>query len=497
METEANLSTELVPLTPIRVETALSRYPVHRLARKGNIKIEVSEENARKDTALQWKVSYNSEYGQPGPLAYKLDTLIINRRIEEATRPIPRIIKLGSLHDICRELGISEGKNIISIKNALHQNASAYITSKIRYRAADGSERTLEAGFTRYSVVLTGEKLPDGRKADGVYILLNDNFIQVINGAMTRPLDYDYLKSLPPAPQRFYELLSYQMYAALKYDRPRAKLTYSDFCSHAPQTRHLDWEHVRSQMNKVHRPHLQSGYIAKVDSQQTTDRDGKPDWIMLYQPGPKARAEYRAFTKRGLPTVLEIEPLELEPPAIAEPSELERELIRHGVTATVAAELVRSHPEEKIQLQIEILDWRLAGKKADKIDDPAAYLVGAIRNETGYATPKGFVSKAERERREEAKKAKDRQAAEDRRRKQEEETRQQAEREAADAYWSSLSAEQQSQLEADALADGGDAVRQTHETMKRFSGSGGYLMMLRRDYIVKLMRDGRLPAAKE
>ena len=50
----------------------------------------------------------------------------------------------------------------------------------------------------RYSVVFTGEKLPDGRKADAVYIVLNDIYMQVLNGAMTRPLDYDYLKACPP-----------------------------------------------------------------------------------------------------------------------------------------------------------------------------------------------------------------------------------------------------------------------------------------------------------
>src|SRR3954453_1249287 len=105
MEPEIPPSTELVPINTIRVETALSRYPVHRLARKGSIKIEVTEVNSRGESTLKWKVSYNSEYGQPGPLAYKLDTLIINRRIEEARRPIARILKLGSLHDICRELG--------------------------------------------------------------------------------------------------------------------------------------------------------------------------------------------------------------------------------------------------------------------------------------------------------------------------------------------------------------------------------------------------------
>ena len=41
-----------------------------------------------------------------------------------------------------------------------------------------------------------------------------------------------------------------------------------------------------------------------------------------------------------------------------------------------------------IRLQIEILDHRLAGKKADKIDDPAAWLVSAIRNP--HTRPKGL-----------------------------------------------------------------------------------------------------------
>ena len=125
---------------------------------------------------IQWEVSHNSRYGQPGPLAYKLDTLIVNRRIEEASRPIPRIIRLGSLHDICRELGIcGRDSHETTSKNALYQNASALITAKFRYRLADGRhEGTIEAGFTRYSVVFTGEELPDGRKADAVYLVLND-----------------------------------------------------------------------------------------------------------------------------------------------------------------------------------------------------------------------------------------------------------------------------------------------------------------------------------
>src|SRR5207248_4158774 len=135
-------------------------------------------------------------------------------------------------------------------------------------------------------------------------------------------------KDLPPASQRFYELLSYQIFAALKHARPRAKLTYSEYCTYAPQTRYLDFDRVKKQMYKVHAPHRKSGYIAAVEFEATTDKENKPDWLMLYTPGPKARAEYRTFTTRGGPKLIVIEPA---PPA-PEPSELERDLISRGVT---------------------------------------------------------------------------------------------------------------------------------------------------------------------
>ena len=109
----------------------------------------------------------------------------MNRRIEAAGRPIPRIIRLGSLNDICRELGLVEsGANTTVVKRALLQNASAYITAKIRYKSADGAERRIEVGDTRYAVVFTGETLPDGRTADAVYIVLHDFYREILD---TRP----------------------------------------------------------------------------------------------------------------------------------------------------------------------------------------------------------------------------------------------------------------------------------------------------------------------
>jgi hypothetical protein len=88
METESTPGAEVLPLKTIRVETALSRYPVHRLARKGDIRIELHEGDH--GATLKWKVSYNSDYGQPGPLAYKIDTLIITAGLRKPSAPFQR-----------------------------------------------------------------------------------------------------------------------------------------------------------------------------------------------------------------------------------------------------------------------------------------------------------------------------------------------------------------------------------------------------------------------
>lgn len=283
---------DLAPLEVIRTETALSRFPVHRIAKRGDVRIEIKNQA----TAVLWRVSHNSEYGQPGPLAYKLDTLVVNRKIEEAGRPAPKVIRLGSLRDICRELGNSEGgESTQKLKRALLQNAFAGITAKITYRGSNRTERTLEAAFTRYSVVFTGESLPDGRTADAVHLVLNDIYQEVLNHALTRPLDYEYMKSLAPGAQRFYEIVSYQVYAALYRGNPRAKLTYSDYCLLSTQTRYDTWDKVKKQMYKVHRDHLNSGYLAKVEYETIMDSEGRADWNMYYTPGPNAAAEFRAF----------------------------------------------------------------------------------------------------------------------------------------------------------------------------------------------------------
>jgi hypothetical protein len=391
---------ELLPPNAIRIESALSRFPVHQLTQRNQVNIEIRETNDDGELKTKWKVSYNNEYGQPGALAYKVDTLAINRKFDEIGRPLPALIKLDSLRAIAKELG----SNPIEIKKAFRQNARTFITAKITYKRKDGAEITREADFTRYSLIFTGEVLPNGRKADAVYLLLNEIYREILNTAQTRPLDYDYLRELSPGAQRFYELLSFQIFGALANERPRAKLHYSYYCTRAPQTRYFDYDHVKKQMYKLHVPHKKSGYISAIEFRETTDSEGRADWEMLYTPGRKAKAEFRAFSepnrtlgkKRKQPEQLAL-PATTEPPPAAAihkaddaSDQLVSKLVSFHLAEATARELVRDY-RKSVELQLRALPHRNTGK----IKDLAPWLIKAIRE--NYELPEAMKHTLEKE----------------------------------------------------------------------------------------------------
>ena len=410
----------LEPITRIGVETELSRYPVHNLAKKGAVNIQITKRRHDGVIDLKWEVSYSDRYGQARQQAYKLDTIVVNRRIDEEGRPLPKFIKIGSLNDLCKDLGLSTGgKNKAIVKKGMLQNASAFISAKLKYRTSDGGERTLEAGFTRYSVVFTGEKLPDGREADAIYIVLNEPYREVLNNAPIRPLNYGYLKSLAPSAQRFYEIISSRVYAAIRNKNSLARIAYSEFCTYSALTRHMDHENFRVQMAKVHRPHLKSGYITRITYEPISSEDGEDglDWMMCYKPGPRAQAEYMTFARKnkrlqadGNEIEVEATPLELgidetAAPASAPEHPLEPELVSRGVSPNKARTLLAATAEG--QRVVDQLEWadQLLSKEPKRFKNPAGFYVYVLSE--NVTPPPEFESSAQRAERAQARKSSD------------------------------------------------------------------------------------------
>jgi hypothetical protein len=301
--TEAETNASLIPLEVIRTENVISKFPVHNLAKTGRVNIHIMRKREDGEVEFHWEVTYNEKYGEAKQLAYQIDTLIIAKRLYdlfESGQAIPQIIPIGSLYQICQELGMNpqSGKNKNNVKRALGQNAGAFIDAKITYKDQRGEERRLNAQFSRYAVVHRDQKLPDGRRADQVYIVLQPIYHEVLNNARWRPLNFSYLKELPPGAQRCYEIISTRLFAAIKYGHPSAELAYSDYCAFSAQNRQYSYKPFRAQMDHVHKPHLLSGYLEKVEYRQTVDAEGQVDWIIIYYPGPKARAEFSYFNPR-------------------------------------------------------------------------------------------------------------------------------------------------------------------------------------------------------
>jgi hypothetical protein len=161
-------------------------------------------------------------------------------------------------------------------------------------------------------------------------------------------------------------------------------------------------------------------------------------WYIVLAAGAKALSE--GSPADGSASVLSAPAPSLHPLAQA--------LNRHGVSPKVAAELVRDYPAERVEGKIDLLEW-LQEQKPDRVNEPGAWLVHAIRED--YSPPKGYRTKAEREAKKQAAAEARRKADEDRRRAADEKQREEAERVAIEDYWNRLAPDERSALETRAL----------------------------------------------
>lgn len=173
------------------------------------------------------------------------------------------------------------------------------------------------------------------------------------------------------------------------------------------------------------------------------------------------------------PPICEV-PMPPEIPALA------TELMSRGVSKKTALELVCGEAST-ITHQIEVFDWLVKSKDKKVAKSPAGYLVKSIND--NYATPKGFVSKAEQQRRQETKQTSEESAAHEQLRKRQAMDQSKADQDAADAYWNQLTKQEQEKLDAaaEAQADPGVFKLETGAVKKLAK------VVRRREYIQQLL----------
>jgi hypothetical protein len=283
-----------------------------------------------------------------------------------------------------------------------------------------------------------------------------------------KTLDLDlYFRLKHPTSKRAYRFLDKRFYRNLTLE-----FDLRDFaCEHVGLSKEHDVGQLKHKIYPALEELEQAGFLEPLPKEQRFTKKGPGDWRITL-----VRSSARKTTDPvlGFPSA---QSADEKPEHVGHV----KELIVRGVTPSTAEELAANYSSEALEAKLDVFDWLVESKDKRVAKSPAGYLVKSIQNE--YSAPKGFVTKAERQRRAEAKQAKDQAAAEERRRKQEEEACERAEREAGDQYWKSLTSEQQAALDEAAIAQADP------ETAKLIAGPMRKMgmMLIRQRYIQQLL----------
>ncbi len=343
-----------------------------------------------------------------------------------------------SRYELTQLLGWSlGGASYERIKTSLDRWTSVYLQYENAWR--DNRTKTWRTiGFHIIDKYEINDNRSSGDQLDlpPSHIIWSDVIFESFQAGYLKPLDYDLCMGLGNSTaKRMYRFLDKRF-----HHRPDWLFDLNEFShEHIGLGRHYEGPaHLKRNLMPAIDELEAVGFLEPMAADRRFFRDGK-DWkVRLIQKGSVAAA---VPAPAG-----DSEP---QPPALA------IELTDRGVTKATAEELVQKHPADLIGQKIDVFDW-LAEKKDKRIaKSPEGYLCESIRKD--YATPKGFIGRAERQARKEAEAAREREKAEAKRREREEEEHERSEKRAINAYWQSLTPAQQAELDAviDAQADAG------------------------------------------
>jgi hypothetical protein len=381
--------------------------------------------------------------------------------------------------ELIRMLGWpNEGKSYDRIKLSLQRIAN--VTYNYDNAWWDPRQKTWT---TKIFHIIDTVEINDSRSSDkqgGLFpsrIVWNEVVFDSFQAGFLRNIDFQLCMSLEhPTALRMYRFLGKRFHLRLDWTFDLKEFAYE----HIGLGRNYEGgTQIARKLTPAIRELENVGFLEALEESERFPKSGK-DWsIHLIQ-------------KNATPIILPL-PLDVSQPLAEEPG-LVAELAERGVTRSKAAELVQQHPSDALKSKIEVFDWLVAQQDKRVAKNPAGFLVKSIRDD--YAAPKGFVPKAERQRIEEARQAKERHAADERRRQRDQEASHRAHREKADAYLKGLTSAEREALEAQALAQASPDVRENLESPGMALFRDTLMLGLLRQHVIEKLTSRELAAAE-
>jgi hypothetical protein len=288
------------PASPyVRSEVNFLRYPFFVLTTRDIHKIDrIEYEEEHENSSIYWKVSRNIDHTIPGPFDKRVYRAI-EEILDKLPRPVPSLVKIGSLNQLCNVMGLSRaGKDQKvagiykrMVKQSLKRISLTGVESENAFYDKAHRRRvpSFEGAFHLFNVFFRGQLLPDGELADAIYLSLNPLYVASLNTFYVRPLDYEYMRSLrTPLTQRLYEILGLR-FRGLK-DSRYIRYDYHQLCQILPITPQRSLKDAKKILHAHHIKLQKTGYLAKVEWQASQSTH---PWEIVYWPGPKAKEELK------------------------------------------------------------------------------------------------------------------------------------------------------------------------------------------------------------
>lgn len=367
---------------------------------------------------IKWKTIPNRdpEIGVPGIDAHDVWMKLVKPSVDlrlnlydESTYLVP----LGGCRGCLRMVGWGEGGfQARRLLRALNQIGNTNIVADIWIPTTeldrDGQPlyQAIKASFTKMSIYaigsthLTARQLQEGRfdfdfnLDDTIYVQLHPVEAQIQKSQPQRYIDNQYLFSVSPSAQRWYELLAAKIYGVVKNKGSYCEVRYSWYVKHHHTLkRHHERRRVVQQIKEVIRDHLRSRYLIKAEFNAVTEPGQEIDWIIRFYPGEEARSSIDrvlrhtskhkrvALPKRQEQRTNDVH--EYDPPTKTESvpgfdSPLLSELIKRGIAERVATKLLSEiEPDQSVMDQLE---WASYIISQGNIKNPAGLYVTFLRD---------------------------------------------------------------------------------------------------------------------
>jgi hypothetical protein len=273
-------------------------------------------------------------------------------------------------------------------------------------------------------------KSKTGRSSQESSFIWNEVIFRSFKAGNLKSLDFDFFLRLKSSiSKRLYRFLDKRFYR-----RHRWEFDLKELCwEHIGLSRNYDAANLKRRLKNAISELESVGYLKLLSEEERFKKVRSGEWRIFFE---KETRTTQSRTPDRKPE--------------SNQDGLFKALTDRGITPLIASETIAKYPSDRISAQLEVFDWLMETGDSRVSKNPPGYLITSIRSE--YLPPRGFLTKEEREKKA-LKEAERKQKLEEKRQREEERRlkREQAREDAIKDFWDSLSEEERSRTEEEAI----------------------------------------------